>query len=307
MRRAAVERATLPEILITKGTNMAASHRLTIHERATIFRRLHDRAADQILVLPNAWDAASARLIEQVGARAIATTSSGVSWSLGRPDGEGLRRDEMIAALRRIVESVELPVTADVERGYGANSPADVAETVRQVLEAGAVGINLEDSSGGRDHRLLAPVQQSARIAAAREEASAAGVPLFVNARVDTYLSHVGDDAARFDETVRRAHAYVAAGADGIFVIGVSDAHTIGRLAETVGAPLNILAGPGSPSISELRALGVARVSVGAGIARAAMTQIRRVAHELLETGTYDALREGVPFPEANALFPRAG
>jgi len=264
------------------------------------FRRLHARGGD-VLVLPNAWDAASARVIAEAGARAIATTSSGASWSLGRPDGEALSRDEMLAVVRRVARAVSVPVTADVERGYGDGSPRAVAETVRAVLDAGAVGMNLEDGEGPGAVTDLAA--QTARVAAARDAADVAGVPLFLNARVDLYLFAVGDPATRFDETVRRARAYVGAGADGIFVPGVGDADTIGRLAAAIDAPLNVIARPGMPSIPELRALGVARASLGGGVARAALGAAWRVATEVLGPGTYDALAAGVPIANMNALF----
>ena len=278
---------------------------MTQHELASRFRQLHVAGADPILILPNAWDAMSARLVEAAGAKAIATTSAGVSWALGYPDGQGLTRDAMIEAVRRIVAAVRVPVTADVESGYGAGTPDDVAATARGVIAAGGVGINLEDSPGRDGAPMLDSGLQAARIAAARAAAKAAGVDLFINARVDTYLKKVGADGERFAETVRRARAYTAAGADGVFVPLVMDADTIRRLAAEVGAPLNVIGGPGVPNIGELRALGVARVSVGPGLARAVMAQIRNAATELLGPGTYDALREQLTSPEANALFAR--
>lgn len=271
-------------------------------DRAGAFRRLHDRAAGRVLVLPNVWDAMSARVVEEAGAPALATTSSGVSWALGRPDGQGLTRDEMVGVVRRIAAAVRVPVSADMEKGYGAGTPADVAETARQVLDAGAVGLNLEDGADRAARRLTDVARQAECLAAAR----AASPDLFVNARVDVYLYQWGDEEARFDETVRRAAAYVAAGADGIFVPGVADAATIGRLAAAIDAPLNVLAGPGAPSVGALRALGVARVSVGASLARSVLGHVRRAAAEVLGAGTYDAMRDGVPFAEADALFPRA-
>jgi 2-methylisocitrate lyase-like PEP mutase family enzyme len=268
---------------------------------ATDFRRLHQGRDGAILILPNAWDAMSARVIEQAGARAIATTSAGVSWALGRPDGQGVSRSDMVEAVRRIAEAVRVPVTADIESGYGSGSPADVAETVRGVVHAGAVGINLEDAPGRGGERLIGPEEHAARIAAAR---AAGGPELFINARVDVYLEQVGAEPGRFDETVRRARAYTAAGADGVFVPGVVDASTIARLVEEIGAPLNVMASYGAPSVGELAGLGVARVSVGPAITRAAMAAIRAAARELLGAGTYDALVGGIPFAEANALFP---
>lgn len=276
---------------------------MTQHAKAARFRQLHTSGAASILVLPNAWDAMSARLVEATGAQAIATTSAGISWALGYPDGQGLTREAMVEAVRVIASSVRVPVTADIESGYGAGTPDDVAITVRSVIAAGAVGVNLEDSPGHAGAPLLDSAVQAARIAAARAAAVAAGVDLFVNARIDTYLKKVGADEDRYAETVRRAKAYTAAGADGVFIPLVSDPDTIRRLAAEVGAPLNVLGAPGMPTVNELRALGVARVSVGPGLARSVMAHIRRAASELLETGTYDTLREQVPSPEANALF----
>lgn len=276
---------------------------MTQQDLAARFRSHHAPDVDTLLVLPNAWDAMSARLVEEAGARAIATTSAGISWALGYPDGQGLSRDAMMAAVRTIVRAVSVPVSADVESGYGYGTPADAAATARAVIDAGAVGINLEDAPGVNGAVLVTVEQQAARIAAAREAAIAAGVDLFINARTDVMLRKVGDEGGRFDETVRRARMYVAAGADGVFVPGVADAETIRQLAAAVGAPLNVIGGPGVPSMRELRALGVARVSVGPGLARAVMAQVRAVARELLGPGTYDSLREQVTSPEANALF----
>ncbi len=277
------------------------------HDHAIGFHRLHLPGAGRILVLPNAWDAMSARMIEEAGAPAVATTSAAVSWSLGRPDGEGLTRDEMIGVVRRIADAVAIPVSADIEGGYGEGAPEDVAETVTDVIAAGAAGINLEDAPRRDEQGLLETSRQVERIAAAGAAAAAAGVKLFINARIDVYLRRFGAERDRFDETVRRARAYVAAGADGIFVPGVVDPPTIRRLAGAVGAPLNILAGPGAPSTAELRDLGVARVSLGPTIALSAMAHIRRAAAEVLRAGTYEETRDGIPFPEAEELFSLRG
>lgn len=273
-------------------------------DRADAFRRMHQPDAGRILVLPNAWDAMSARLIEDAGARAIATTSAGVAWALGRQDGEGLTRDQMINAIERITRVVRVPVTADVERGYGDGTPADAAETVRRVIGAGAVGINLEDAPGRDGATLMAIDEQVGRISAAREAASREGVEIYINARIDPYLAQAGAPEGRFDETVRRAQAYAGAGADGVFVPGVADADVIRQLVAAVGLPLNVMAGRGAgPSIAELQALGVARVSIGPALTLAVMAQIRRAAAEVLEQGTYSAMQGGLTFPEANALF----
>jgi 2-methylisocitrate lyase-like PEP mutase family enzyme len=273
---------------------------MTHAEKAARFRRLHDARP---LVLPNAWDAASARVIELTGAPAVATTSAGVSWALGRGDGQRLDRGEMIAAVGRIVAVVAVPVTADIESGYGAGTAEDVAETVRAVIEAGAVGINLEDSIGGA---LLPLERQAERIRAARAAAAGAGADLVINARTDGYLFAVGAAESRLEETVRRARIYRAAGADCVFVPGVVDRETISRLVEGIEGPLNIMAGPGAPSTGELGRLGVARVSVGPAITQAALEATRRAAREVLERGTYECMEPAVRFGEANGMFVRS-
>src|SRR5262249_171246 len=165
-------------------------------ERARRFRLLH---GERPLVLPNAWDAGSARVIESAGAQAIATTSAGTSWAHGRRDGQTLTREEMIRAIRYIVGTVSVPVTAHVQGGYGTGSPGDVAETVRAVIEAGAVGINLEDSPGGSGQVLMAADEHAERLRAAREAARASGVDIVINARTDVYLFQVGAPETRFD------------------------------------------------------------------------------------------------------------
>ncbi|HEX6250629.1 MAG TPA: isocitrate lyase/phosphoenolpyruvate mutase family protein [Gemmatimonadaceae bacterium] len=263
--------------------------------RAAQFRELHDRRP---LVLPNAWDAASARVLELAGAAAIGTTSAGVSWTLGRADGEQLRRDEMLEAIARIVRAVGVPVTADVEGGYGDGSADAVDETVRALVNLGAAGINLEDSSS-LTKQLLSPSVHAQRLAAAR----AAGGDLVINARIDVFLFAVGTPETRIGETVRRAASYRAAGADCIFVPGVTDPATIAALVRAIELPVNIMAQPGAPSVSELGRLGVARVSVGPLIAQAALAATLGVARTLLEQGTYGRPEELLSFDIANALF----
>jgi 2-methylisocitrate lyase-like PEP mutase family enzyme len=261
---------------------------------ARLFRALHDGPA--VLALPNAWDVASARLVEDAGAAAVATTSAGVAWSLGAPDGDRLDRDRAVDLVARVVSAVDIPVSADIEGGF-ADGAEGVAGTVRAVLAAGAVGVNLEDA----DHRgagaLLPVAEQAERIAAAR---AAAGGGLFLNARIDTYLRGAPDPLR---ETLTRAAAYVAAGADGIFVPGVTDPETIAALVAGVPVPLNVLAGPGAPPVPELAKLGVARVSLGSSIAEAAYAVADRAARELLTTGTYAALAGALDYGRLNALL----
>ena len=270
----------------------------TQRDRAESFRRLH--AGPGILVLPNAWDVATARLVEEAGFAAIATSSAGVAWALGYADGERISRGEMLAVVRRITSSVHVPVTADMEAGYGA-SPEAAAETARGVIAAGAVGLNLED--GTNDGRLVDIALQQDRIRAMREVAAAAGVPLVINARTDAFEAKAWSPAERFAGAVRRANAYNAAGADCLFVPHVSDAATIGRLAREIEGPLNIIAGPPAPPIPELEQLGVRRASLGPRVAQAALGLVRRALRELRERGTYDAMTDLlIPFAELQRL-----
>jgi 2-methylisocitrate lyase-like PEP mutase family enzyme len=269
-------------------------------EKAMQFLQLH--RCPGILILPNAWDVVSARIIEEAGFPAIATTSAGVAFSLGYPDGQHISRDEMIARVGRIVRAVKVPVTADVEAGYGA-TPEDAARTSRALLHAGAVGMNLEDASGDPDHPLLEISQAVKKIKAARLAAAKRCVPLVVNARTDVYLLPGGDPEEKYSEALRRLTAYRDAGADCVFAPGLKDADTIGRLVKDVQCPLNILAVPGTPPISELERLGVARVSLGSGPMRATLELLRKIAEELKTAGTYSALDSAVPHAEVNKLL----
>lgn len=264
--------------------------------QAAAFHTLHQSPAHPLL-LANAWDVASARLVESAGAPAIATTSAGVAWSLGHADGNALGREEAIAALARIASAVTVPVTADIEAGY-ADDADGVEQTVDAVLEAGAVGINIEDGA-------LPPAELIARIGAARRTADRAGVPMFINARTDVYLAGLVTPEQRLVETLHRAHRYLEAGADGVFVPGVGDADTIRALAEAINGPLNVMVGPGSPNTAQLSELGVARVSVGSGMAQAAYEIARSAATELLTAGTYGPLAPAVAYGELNSLFSR--
>jgi 2-methylisocitrate lyase-like PEP mutase family enzyme len=284
----------------------------TQREKAERLRELH--LGGGILVLPNAWDAMSARVFESCGFGAVATTSAGIAYALGYPDGERLTRDEMAEATARVARAVEAPVSADVEAGYGP-SPEAAAETARAVIEAGAVGLNLEDAADpappgagaqdGADALPLADLEaQLEKIRAVVEAGRETRVPLVVNARTDLYWRGVGEPNRRFDDTVRRTNAFLEAGADCVFVPGVTDAETISALAREIAGPLNVLAGPDAPPASELAGLGARRVTVGSGPARAVMGLIRKMGWELLEEGTYASITEdAVPYPEANGLF----
>ncbi|MHC1559049.1 isocitrate lyase/PEP mutase family protein [Actinomycetospora sp. C-140] len=269
--------------------------------RAAAFRALHD---DGTFVLPNAWDAGSAGMIAAAGAPAVATTSAGVSWSLGRSDGQQLGRDEMVAAVARIAASVDLPVSADIEGGYGAD-PEAVATTVRAVIGAGAVGINLEDSQapGGP---LVDPASQAARIRAARQAAIEAGLPdLVVNARTDVFLFRIGEPGGRLDDVLARAAAYTDAGADCLFVPGLLDLDVLTTLTGKAPLPINVMVGPGAPDVATLRATGVRRISLGQAVSQAAYSLARRAAVEVLTRGTYETLAGADDFGAVDGTFAR--
>ncbi|MGH9794246.1 MAG: isocitrate lyase/PEP mutase family protein [Candidatus Acidiferrales bacterium] len=268
--------------------------------QAERFRALHQ--APPILILMNAWDAASARIAEASGFPAVATSSAGIANALGYPDGEKLPLDAHLAMVRHVVRAVRVPVSVDFEAGY-SNTPAQVAENCRKLLGTGAIGINLEDGTSD-PQRLVEPSLHVAKIRAILEMSAAFGVPLVINARTDVYLNAVGEPHSRFEHAVRRANAYRDAGADCLFVPGVSDLPTIDRLTKSIRGPLNVLAVAASPPIRELEKAGVARVSLGSGPMRATLSVLRRIADELKQTGTYRAFTEGaMTYAEANQLF----
>lgn len=270
-------------------------------EKAQLFLSLH--RGPRILVLPNAWDVASARVFEDAGFPAIATTSSGVANSLGYPDGQHISRGEMLEVVERIAHAVSVPVTADMEGGYGTTAEA-MAETARGVIAAGAVGLNLEDSFEEPAGKLVEIPLQKEKIAAIVEVGKKMAVPLVVNARTDVYLEPIGAPSERFDLAVERLNAYRDAGAASLFAPCVEDAETIAALARAVRGPLNILARAGTPPVRELEKLGVARVTVGGGPMRATMDLISRIAKELRDQGTYNLMLENLmPSAQANGLM----
>jgi len=276
-------------------------NRDTQRAKAEAFRAMHDRS--RILVLPNAWDAMSARVIEDAGARAIATTSAGVAFSVGYPDGEAIPRDEMIAAIARIARVVTIPVSADIESGF-AHDARGVAETVRRVIDAGAIGINLEDQIHDGTHSLYDLGVAVDRVRAAREAADSTGIPIVINARTDVYLLGIGEPDSRFEHAVRRANAYRKAGADCLFLPGVSCRADIERIVPALEGPLNLLAFPGIPTIAELERLGVARMSVGTRLTLGAMSSLKKTVVELVSAGKYEStLEDATTYADANRLM----
>lgn len=267
---------------------------------AAAFRQLHK--GPNILVLANCWDVAGARVLEAAGAPAIATSSAGVAFSRGYPDGQRIAREEMLALVARITKAVKVPVTADAESGYGAR-PEDAASTAKAVIEAGAVGMNLEDSGDESDTALIDLSLAVEKIQAVREAGKQAGVPLVINARTDVYLNQVGKPESRYEHALRRAAAFRDAGADCLFLPGIKEPDQIARFVKDLQFPINILAGPGFPKISELQRLGVARVSLGSKPMLAGLGVLRRLAQELQQSGTYSSLEGAVTYAEMQKLL----
>ncbi len=263
--------------------------------RRRAFEALH--AGPDVFIIPNAWDVVTARLFEDAGFPAVATSSAAVANALGYPDGNALDVDLHLAAIERIVRALDVPVSADVESGYSTDIAALTAFIAR-LAATGVAGYNLEDVL--REGELYALDEAVARVRAAR----AAAPDVFLNARTDVYLAGIGVPEARFGATVERLRAFADAGADGVFVPGVMDAETIGKLAAAVDRPLNILAGPKTPDRATLRTLGVRRVSVGSGPMRRTLGVLREIAHELRDAGTFSYTRQAsVPYADLNALM----
>jgi 2-methylisocitrate lyase-like PEP mutase family enzyme len=270
-------------------------------QKATDLQRLNREGT---YALPNAWDVGSAVLIARAGASVIATTSAGVSWALGKQDGENLDRQEMLDVIRFIVAAVDVPVSADIEGGYGP-TPADVAQTIQGVVETGAVGINIEDS-GAPGGSLFSIDEHAVRLRAARDAAADGGLAeLAINARTDVYLFQVGAPESRLAETIDRAHAFAEAGADTLFVPGVADLAVIESLVERSPIPINIMTGPGGPTVPELAKVGVRRVSLGPAITYAAYSLVWHAAREMIETGTYTRLSGVESYEQINDSFTK--
>jgi len=263
---------------------------------AARFHQLHQESAP--LLLANAWDIGSARLIESLGAPAIATTSAGVAWAQGYPDGDAIPVSALAFVVAGITRVIRIPLSVDVEGGY-ANDPAGVGETIAAIIDAGAVGINIEDGTAPPD-LLATKIERIKRVAAGK------GVNLFVNARTDVYLQGLVPEAERIAETIARAARYRDAGADGIFVPGLVEPAAIRTIAAATPLPLNVLAWRGLPAAAELASLGVRRLSAGSGIAQALWGQAAALAKAFLAEGASAPLAEGaMAYPEINALFPK--
>ena len=271
----------------------------TLAEKARAFHHLH--LADEILILPNAWDVASAKLIERAGYKAMATTSAGISYTFGVPDQHMMGRDEMLAAVAPIIHLVDVPVTVDVENGYGT-TPEEVAQTVRELLKIGAVGGNIEDTTSEFDGTLEDINVVVERLHAARIAADIEGVEFVINARTDGFLFGQ-PDLATFSDSVKRANAYLAAGARCVFIPGLRDENLIAEMVQEINGPLNLLTVPGLPEMDRLQDLGVARVSTGSSLARAAYGTLKSGLRELGGAGTYSYTDYAISFDEMDGLF----
>ncbi len=273
-------------------------------DRASAFAERH--RGPGILVLPNAWDPGSAVMMAEAGFEFIATTSAGVAFAQGLPDGQRLDRRRMLELVGQIVAAVPIPVTADLEAGYGRR-PEDVAATVEGAIAAGAAGCNIEDSTGERDRPLFDLELAVERVLAGAAAARSHGRPFVLNARVDPYLVRLGTPEENLAESVRRAQAYLAAGAGCVYVPGVMEAGAIGRLVREIDGPLNVLgavAGRQSPlSVADLERLGVRRVSIGGSLALAALTFVRRAAERLRTEGRLDHATDALRGSDMNAIM----
>jgi 2-methylisocitrate lyase-like PEP mutase family enzyme len=259
------------------------------------FRALHLNR-EQPLILPNAWDAGSARIVESLGASAVATTSAGVAWALGYPDGNRMPIDTLASLAARIVRAVRVPVSIDVEAGY-SDDPTTTAANVMAVVRDGVAGINIED---GKD----APAVLARKIEAIKRAAAAAGLDLFINARSDVYLQNLVPDDKKVQETLARAATYAAAGADGLFVPALTDPSAIEKVTSGTALPVNLLAWPGLGSASELARLGVRRLSAGSGFSQMLWQQFAALARSFLSDGNSELFaKDSASYGELQGLF----
>jgi 2-methylisocitrate lyase-like PEP mutase family enzyme len=271
-------------------------------EKAQAFRALHQQS--RALVLPNAWDVPSARVFEDAGFPAVATSSAGLMVSLGYQDGEEMPRRELAGAVGRIAHRLSIPLSADIVSGYG-RTPRAVAATVRAILTAGAVGINLEDHDhrNPSGHALFSIRSQVRKIEAIRGVASETGIPLVINARTDAFRLGSGEPPQRLQEAIRRATAFRDAGADCVYPMGLVEADAIATFVDALKCPVNVMVRPGLPPLSELERLGVRRVSFGPAASYATMGFLKRISQEVLTQGSFHSLVEGaITFDELNRL-----
>jgi 2-methylisocitrate lyase-like PEP mutase family enzyme len=277
-------------------------------KKAELFLKYHHDK--ELLVLLNSWDIGSSKLIEACGYKAIATTSMGIAASLGYPDCQIIQLSEMIEAIEGIVNGVQVPVTVDIEAGYG-NDLSEIIDSMKEIIATGIVGINIEDSID-LNPTLIDELEFCERISAIRALSDSMGFHLVINARTDSFYTSLGSPRDKLFESIKRGNKYREAGADCIFIQPVWERETISTLVKEINAPINILSNPamggGSPlSVSELQDLGVARLSLGSGLMKATLALIKKVADELSEKGTYKILIETLtPLPDAAMAYKMA-
>jgi 2-methylisocitrate lyase-like PEP mutase family enzyme len=277
-------------------------------EKAEMFLKFHQDK--EILVLLNSWDIGSSKLIEACGYRAIATTSMGIAASLGYPDCQVIQLEEMIDSIKGIVNGVKVPVTVDIEAGYG-NNVDEIVDSVKKIIATGIVGINIEDSID-LNPVLIDELEFCERIGAIRSLSDSLGFHLVINARTDSFYTSSSSPREKLYESIKRGNKYREAGADCIFIQPVWEKETISTLVKEINAPINILSNPGigsglPPSVSELQDLGVARLSLGSSLMKATLSLIKKVADELSESGSYNALLDTLtPLPNADLAYKMA-
>jgi len=269
-------------------------------EKVEIFRSLHH--SDHLLVLPNAWDVPSARIFEGANFPAIATSSAALAVSLGHPDGQTIGKEELFSAVKKIASRLTVPLSVDIESGFGSTTE-ELSDTIKRVVATGAVGINIEDISNFEE-KVLFPIDvQTERIRTVRNVSKSLGIALFINARTDAYRFAPGDEQAKLKEAIRRANAYAAADADSLYPMGLTERNAITTFVNAVDKPVNIMARKGAPTISELEKIGVKRLSLGPGPMYATLGLLKKIAQELKQNKTYDAMLAGaITFDELNAL-----
>ncbi len=280
---------------------MTSPHNM-LWQKGNTFKELHE--LDHIFLMPNAWSAGSACILQEAGFPAIGTTSAGIAYDLGMPDYvNALSRDKALEATSKITQAVHLPISADAENGYG-NEPADVAQTIQLFAESGVVGASIEDYSSNFGHSLYDRDLAVSRIKAAKEAAQKLPFPFVLTARAECYLINHPNP---LNESIQRANLYREAGADCLFIPGISDAHTIATLVKEIDAPLSVVMGltNSTLTLNELEQLGIRRVSVGGSLARATYGLIRKAAHEMLEQGTFTFADAQIPDNEMCRLFEK--
>ena len=266
--------------------------------KTEMFRQLHNNG--RILLLPNAWDVISAKIFEKEGAEAIGTTSAGIAAALGYLDGQHMPKDLFLKSVERIISAVNIPVSVDIEAGYG-KTVDEVCDTVQKVFEMGAVGINLEDTDP-ETNQLIGIDQQADRIRAIHKLITKNNLPLFINARTDVYWSSNISLDKRYEEALRRLLAYKAAGADGIFVPGLNDVSIISKLHSATNLPVNVLGGTWITSIDFLKNTGIARISIGSGIFRSEVTYTQQVYRQF-SRGDFSFLKNIISYDAINDLY----